>query len=225
MRISSVSQTDIEAFRRLVRDSPANPLTPWQRTKRPTKTKFVASIAAEVVQLRRKGYSTQEIAQLISTHLFEISPDQLRALLNYIGVSLRRSLAACCTIDSIEQQVSQDGTGHTDAVQSLQQAREPTLDKDASVPGFAEVLLLGKAAKTKLQKLPATDAALFRQAVEALQPGRQTIKVADELDHVARKLVAAGLLRAQPAVDSGVYEIPETVARIVLVPREARAMA
>lgn len=224
MRISSVSQTDIEAFRRLVRDSPANPLKPWQRTKRPTKTKFVASIAAEIIQMRRKGYSTEEIAQLISTHLFEISPDELRALLSYIGVSLRMSLVAYCTIDSTEQEACQDGAGQRDLVQPLQQTHELKFENDASVPGFTEVLLLGKAAKTKLQKLAATEAALFRQAVDALEPGRQTIGIADGLDHVARKLVAAGLLRPHAAVDNGVYEIPETVARIVLVPREARAM-
>jgi hypothetical protein len=225
MPISSVNQTDIEAFHRLVCDSPANPLKPWQRTKRPTKTKFVASIAADVIQMRHKGYSTEEIAQLISTHLFEISPDELRALLNYIGVSLRTSLAAFCTVDPIEREACQDNRGQTDLMQRPQQAREPTLDKDASVPGFSEVLLLGKAAKTKVQKLAPTDAALFRQMVDALEPGRQTIRIPDGLDHVARNLVAAGLLRVHAAVDSGVYEIPETVARIVLVPREARAAA
>jgi hypothetical protein len=225
MRIASINQTDIEAFRRLVRESPPSPLKPWQRTQRPTKTKFVASIAADVIQLRRKGYSTNEIAQLISTHLFAISPDELRALLNYIGVSLRRSLSAYATIDSIKQDVDQADTGHTETGRPLQQAGKLPLEKDAGVPGFAEVLLLGKVAGTRLKKLPATDAALFRQAVDALAPGRQTVRIADGLEHVARKLVAAGLLRTHAAVDSGVYEIPETVARIVLVPREVHSMA
>jgi hypothetical protein len=224
MSIHYVNQNDIEEFRRLVRESPVNPLKSWQRTKRPTKTKFVAEIAADVIQMRRKGYSTEEIAQLISTHLFEISPNGLRSLLTYIGVSIRTSLAAYREIDSADQGASQDAAREADFVHSLLHARELLLAEESCVPGFVEVLVVGDTAKTKLKKMPATDVALFRQAVGALEPGRQTIMIADELDHVAQKLVGLGLFREFPVEESGVYEIPEEVARIVRVPREARAM-
>lgn len=222
MDIQFVNKQRLEEFQRLLKDTPANPLKSWQRTKRPTKTKFVAELAAEVIRMRHKGYSTEDIATLISQHLFDISPNSLRSLLNHIGVSMRVSMSAYREINQDELQA--DTQGATDIfISSLLEAREVLLSEHSCVPGFMDVLIVSKIAQGKLKGLPPQDAALFRHAATKLEPGQQTIQIAEDSDHVAQKLVEAGLFQEYPTEAERVYQIPEAMARIVRVPKEARA--
>lgn len=222
MDIEFINKQRLEEFRRLLKDTPANPLKSWQRTKRPTKTKFVAELAAEVIRMRRKGYTTQDISTLISKHLFDISPNGLRSLLNHIGVSMRVSMSAYREINQDELQ-SDTRSATDDFINSLLEARGVLLSEHSCVPGFMDVLMVSKLAQGKLKRLPPQDVALFRHAATKLEPGQQTIQIDEDSDHIAQKLVAAGLFHEYPTEAERVYQIPEAMARIVRVPKEARA--
>jgi hypothetical protein len=222
MDIQIISKQHIDDFQRLLTKVPSNPLKSWQRTKRPTKTKFVAELAADVIRMRRKGYSSEEIAALISAHLFEISANCLRSLLNHIGVSMRVSRLAYLEINQDELQ-GDTQSATEDFIRSLLEAREVLLSKHSGVPDFMDVLLVSKLAQGKLKRLPLEDAALFRHAVMKLEPGQQTVQIAEDSNHIAQKLVAAGLFHEYSTEVERVYQIPEGMARIVRVPKEARA--